>query len=210
MRKILVLLLGIGLSVSSALAQLASTTSLVGNVGDQGGAAMAGVQVVAVNEGTAEKISTVTSSEGYYSFQFVKVGTYTITASQAGFQTLTKASIRVETNQTVRTDFAMTVGRVTEKVMVTAEQPPLSTDDATLSEIVSTKATVDLPVSGRNALRLAAITPGVLPGFKSPATNPGGGEDLVAAGTREIQNSVSLDGVSIMNNLGSQVTFRPS
>jgi hypothetical protein len=210
MRKSLLLLLGVGLSVGNTMAQLASTTSLVGNISDQGGAAMAGVQVLAVNEGTAEKISAVTGSEGYYSFQFVKVGTYTITASQAGFQTLTKTSIRVETNQTVRTDFAMTVGRVTEKVMVSAEPPPLATDDATLSETISTKATVDLPVSGRNALRLAAITPGVLPGFKSPATNPGGGEDLVAAGTREIQNSVSLDGVSIMNNLGSQVTFRPS
>jgi len=92
----------------------------------------------------------------------------------------------------------MNVGQLTEKVMVTAQPPPLATDDATLSEIIGSTATVDLPVSGRNALRLAAITPGVLPGFKNPATNPGGGEDLVAAGTREIQNSVSLDGVSII------------
>src|SRR5690348_1212712 len=104
----------------------------------------------------------------------------------------------------------MSIGQVNEKVVVTAQPPPISTDDATLSEIISAKATVDLPVSGRDALRLAAITPGVLPGFKNPATNPGGGEDLVAAGTREIQNSISLDGVSVMNNLGSQVTFRPS
>jgi hypothetical protein len=208
--KRLLLLLGFGFCVGNAFAQSASTTSLVGNISDQNGAAMPGVQIVAVNEGTSEQLTTATNSEGYYSFQFVKVGTYTMTASRTGFQTLTKTGVRVETNQIVRTDFNLIVGQLTEKVMVTAQPPPLATDDATLSEIIGSKATVDLPVSGRNALRLAAITPGVLPGFKNPATNPGGGEDLVAVGTREIQNSVSLDGVSIMNNLGSQVTFRPS
>src|SRR5690242_893716 len=210
MPKVFALLLSLGFLVNQASAQLASTTSLVGNVNDQAGAVMSGVRVTAINDATAESYTAVTNKDGYYSFQFVKVGTYTITASQSGFQMLTKQGIRVETNQTVRTDFTMSIGQVNEKVVVTAQPPPISTDDATLSEIISAKATVDLPVSGRNALRLAAITPGVLPGFKNPATNPGGGEDLVAAGTREIQNSISLDGVSVMNNLGSQVTFRPS
>jgi len=96
--KSLLLLLGFGFCVSNAFAQLASTTSLVGNVSDQGGATMADVQVVAMNEGTSEQLTTTTNSEGYYSFQFVKVGNYTITASRTGFQTLTKAGVHVETN----------------------------------------------------------------------------------------------------------------
>ena len=194
----------------NAYGQLASTTSLVGNVSDQAGAVLQGANVNASNEGTGEKYTAAVNADGYYSFPFVQIGTYKITVSAPGFETLSKTGIRVETNQTVRTDFVMQVGQVTEQVVVSAQPPPVMTDDATLSEIVSRKATVDLPVNGRDALRLASITPGVLPGFKSSATNPGGGEDLVAAGTREIQNSISLDGVSIMNNLGSQVTFRPS
>lgn len=210
MSKVLVLLFCIGLMAGNALAQLASTTSLVGNITDQGGAVIVGAQLTALNQETAETYTSVANSEGYYSFQFVKRGTYTITASQPGFQTFTKTNIRIETNQTIRTDFTLNIGEVNEKVIVTAQPPPIATDDATLSETIGAKATVDLPINGRNALKLAAITPGVLPGFKNPATNPGGGEDLVAAGTREIQNSISLDGVSIMNNLGSQVTFRPS
>src|SRR5690349_5237700 len=139
MPKVFALLLSLGFLVNQASAQLASTTSLVGNVNDQAGAVMSGVRVTAINDATAESYTAVTNKDGYYSFQFVKVGTYTITASQSGFQMLTKQGIRVETNQTVRTDFTMSIGQVNEKVVVTAQPPPISTDDATLSEIISAK-----------------------------------------------------------------------
>ena len=35
------------------------------------------------------------------------------------------------------------------------------------------------------------------------------GEDFIGAGTREIQNSMSLDGISIMNNLITTTPTRP-
>ena len=55
-------------------------------------------------------------------------------------------------------------------------------------------------MNGRNALMLATTTPGVLPGTKGTQGVPPG-QDFIGAGTREIQNSMSLDGISIMNNL---------
>ncbi|MEJ7608873.1 MAG: hypothetical protein WKF37_22015 [Bryobacteraceae bacterium] len=45
---------------------------------------------------------------------------------------------------------------------------------------------------------------------QNPDQQPGGGEGFIGAGTREIQNSLSMDGVSIMNNLITTTTFRPS
>jgi hypothetical protein len=48
---------------------------------------------------------------------------------------------------------------------------------------------------------LALSTPGVILGPKSSATGTPPGIDFVGAGTREIQNSMSLDGISIMSNL---------
>lgn len=198
------------LASACAYAQLATTTSLVGTVADSGGAVMGGVAITAVNTGTREQYTTTTNNEGSYNFQFVKIGTYDITATHSGFESITKKGVLVETNQVVRTDFAMRVGQVSEKIEVTAEAPPIATDEASLSEVINTKKTVDLPLNGRDTLKLAITTPGVLPGLKSPAGNPGGGEDFVAAGVREIQNSVSMDGVSIMNNLITTTTFRPS
>ena len=190
-------------------AQLASTTALVGTVIDSTGAPVAGATVTALNEGTREVSTTKTSNEGYYDFQFVKTGTYTITTEQAGFDVLSKTGIVVATNQTARTDFTLKVGQVSEKVIVTADAPPIATDNPVLSEVIDTARTEDLPLNGRDTLRLAITTPGVIPGLKNPAGNPGGGEGFIGAGTREIQNSVSLDGVSIMNNLITTTTFRP-
>jgi hypothetical protein len=196
--------------VPASFAQLASTTALVGNVTDSAGAGIPGAKVTVVNSATGEVYTAVTGNDGAYQVQFVKIGTYSITAARDGFQSFTKSGVHVESNQTVRTDFAMQIGTVSEKMTVTAEAPPITTDDATLSQTINNRQTVDLPLNGRDALKLAVMTPGVLPGVKSPAGNPGGGEDFIAAGTREIQNSVSLDGVSIMNNLITTTTFRPS
>lgn len=195
---------------SLSWAQLASTTSLVGNVTDGSGAFMTNVTVRVVNEETKDEYTATTNNEGFYSFQFVRVGVYAVTASAPGFQTLTKKGILVEENQSKRTDFVLTLGRVEQVIEVTAGTPPIATDDPTLSETIGVKQTVDLPINGRDSLKLATITPGVLPGLKSGASNPGLGEDFEAAGAREIQNNVSLDGVSIMNNLASQATFKPS
>src|SRR5205807_1086138 len=49
----------------------------------------------------------------------------------------------------------------------------------------------------------------VLPGVKSSATGVPPGEDFIGAGTREIQNSMTLDGISIMNNLITTTPTRP-
>ena len=194
----------------SVHAQLASTTSLVGNIIDSSGAAMTGVSLTATNQGTNESYAAVTNSSGYYEIRFVKVGTFNITAEKAGFAEIEKAGVIVEENQIVRTDFTMQVGQVSQTLTVTATTPPIVTDDPTISETVSLRATEDLPLNGRDSLRLATVTPTVLPGLKNPAANPGGGEDFIAAGTREVQNTVSLDGISIMNNLISTSTLRPS
>ena len=198
------------LGVNAGFGQLASTTSLVGNVTDTAGAAISGAEVTAKNTETAEILRARTNGEGHYDFQFVRNGTYDISVSQSGFETVVKQGVPVAVNQTVRNDFTLAVGQVTQQVVVTADVPPISTEDATLTEVIGAKAVTELPLNSRNALRLAITVPTVIPGRKSASGNPGGGEGYIGAGTREIQNSVSMDGVSIMNNLITTTTFRPS
>lgn len=192
------------------MAQLATTTKLVGNVTDASGAPVAGVSVSAVNTGTQDTYQAVTGEDGLYSFEFVRIGTYNVKAQKEGFQTLVHQNVTVNANQTVRTDFALQVGQLTQQVQVVAENPPISTDDAAVKEIIETKAITDLPLSGRDPLQLAITTPGVIQGPKSSTSGIPPGEDFIGAGTREIQNSISLDGVSIVNNLITVASFHPS
>src|SRR5579871_296444 len=63
------------------------TASISGTVKDSSGASIAGAKVTATNVGTAISVSQPTNGQGYYSFQSLPLGTYTIEVEQAGFKT---------------------------------------------------------------------------------------------------------------------------
>src|SRR4051812_41407239 len=101
----------------SAIAQLATTTSLVGNVADSSGRAIANAKVTAVETRTLATLNSTTNDQGYFSFEFIPVGEYSVSIEQPGFQKLTKTGIEVSNNQTVRTDFVLQVGQLTQSVI---------------------------------------------------------------------------------------------
>jgi hypothetical protein len=194
---------------AAASAQLATRTSLVGTVIDSTGRSVPDAKVTAVETRTQGTQTTTTNEQGYYSFEFVPVGEYSITVEQPGFQKVTKTGILVQINQTMRADFRLEVGSVSQAITVQSEVTAIKTDDAAVSEILSSRAVTELPLNGRNPMMLAVTTPGVLLGTKSSMTGIPPGNDFVGAGTREIQNSLSLDGISIMNNLITTTPTRP-
>ena len=192
------------LLTTSAWAQLASQTALVGTVTDSGGLVVPGAQVVAVNMGTKDTYETTTNSEGYYNIQFVRPGKYEVTVSMSGFQTFKATGVDVATNQVARTNAVLQVGQLTESVTVESAAQVLDTDRATISETIGERAIVDLPLSGRNVWNLASTTPGVLSGNNSDI-----GLSFRGAGQREIQNSLSLDGINSSSNLLAATSMRP-
>jgi Carboxypeptidase regulatory-like domain/TonB dependent receptor len=199
----------LALSAGSALAQNATTTSLVGTVADSTGKVVPGASVTAVNIGTHETYSTTTNEQGYYSIQFVRVGSYEVTVMQPGFQTSKETGIQVDINQVVRTDVTLKVGDVKQSITIEATAPAIATDDASISEIIGQRAVAELPLNGRDAIRLAITTPGVIAGMKNPNVTATG-EDFIGPGAREIQNSLSLDGISIVSNLITNTSIRPN
>ncbi|MDQ1470884.1 MAG: hypothetical protein QOJ99_2364 [Bryobacterales bacterium] len=210
MHRFLAISLSTLLLTAPTCAQLATNTSIVGRVADVTDAAISEAQITARNQDTGEILTSTTSEPGTYEFQFLKPGVYTITVQKSGFSTVSQKDVAVSANQTARADFSLKVGSVDTSVEITADIPPIKTDDASVSELITTRSTTELPLNGRNPIRLAATTPGVIPGLKTPSGNPGGGEGYIGAGLREITNSVSLDGVSLMNNLITTTTYRPS
>ena len=96
MMRRLSLALGVMLLLAtSAWAQLASQTALVGTVTDSGGLVVPGAQVVAVNTGTKDTYEATTNSEGYYNIQFVRPGRYEITVTIPSFQTFKATGVEV-------------------------------------------------------------------------------------------------------------------
>ncbi|MBI5283230.1 MAG: TonB-dependent receptor [Candidatus Solibacter usitatus] len=189
--------------------QLATTTSLVGTISDSTGKVIPRAKVTAVETSSATSYSTSTNEQGYYSIEFIRPGTYSVTVEQPGFQKTTSTGIEVSINQVVRTNVTLAVGALTQSVTVEAAVTAIKTDDASVSEVLSSRQIAELPLNGRDPMMLAVTTPGVLAGAKSSMTGIPPGNDFVGAGTREIQNSLSLDGISIMNNLITTTPTRP-
>src|SRR6266496_4266246 len=197
------LILGLFVATNAA-AQLASQTALVGTVTDSGGLVVPGAQVVAVNVGTKDTYEATTNSEGYYHIQFVRPGRYEITVRTSGFGPFKATGVEVPTNQVVRTNATLQVGAMTDAVTVEAKAQVLDTDRPTVSATINERAVVELPLNGRNVWNLAATTPGVLGGLTSDI-----GLSFRGAGQREIQNSLSLDGINSTSNLLAATSMRP-
>lgn len=197
----LVLVLGLA---AGAAAQLASQTALVGTVTDSGGGVLPGASVVATNVDAGDTYTTVTNAQGQYNIPAVRLGTYEITISLDGFQTFKATGVQVAGNQVVRRDAALPVGDLSETITVAAAAAVLQTDRAAVSQTVEKRAVVDLPMAGRNVWQMAATTPGVLQGTTSDI-----GLTFRGAGQRDIQNSLTLDGINASSNLLAATSVRP-
>src|SRR5262245_9995050 len=199
------LFLALGLLVAAnASAQLASQTALVGTLHVSAGLVVPAAQVVPINTGTTDTYEATTNADGYYNIQFVRTGTYTISVTVPGFQTFKSVGIQVGTNQVVRTNVVLQVGGVNESITVAGSTPIIDTDSAKISETIGEREVVDLALGGRNVWNLAAPTTGGLGRLDSDI-----GLSFRGAGQREIQNSLSLDGINSSANLLAATSMRP-
>lgn len=191
------------------MGQLANITSFVGTVTDSSGAVIANATISAVDVGTQRTYRVVTNSQGSFVVPFVQAGTYSVSATANGFKTQVKTGLVVLNDQTVRVAFELAVGQASQTVTVTGVAPAISTDTPDVAETLTTQQITNLPLNGRDALMLATTTPGVIQGFKQNTVGAPG-EDFIGAGGREVQNDLTLDGISIMSNLVTKSNFHPS
>src|SRR5260370_39173986 len=75
----------LSLASGNAFAQATASGTIQGTVTDKSGAVVSGAQVVAKNKGTDLQRTSTTSDTGYYRFELLPVGIYTVTVSKTGF-----------------------------------------------------------------------------------------------------------------------------
>ena len=197
-------------AVVAGYGQVADNTSLVGTVTDATGATVPGAQIVGINRDTKVEYAGKTNAQGYYSIPFVLPGTYDVVVDLQGFRKVTETGVTVTLNLAARTDVVLTVGSANDAVTVSADTPVLSTDDAVIGETISQKQVENLPMNTRRVLELAATASNIIVGPKTSYTGVPPGADFIGAGTREVTNSLTLDGITIMNSLISTSPVTPN
>jgi hypothetical protein len=180
----------------SGLAQVDSGM-LVGTVRDSSGGVIVNAAVTATEVSTNIKVRMESDSGGNFTSPPLKVGTYTLVAEKAGFQSQTKPNITLQVQDRVRVDFELRVGSVTENVTITSDVPVIQTETSSLGHVVTASQMVDLPLNGRNYLDLATLSSGVV---RTEGTNGNAGGSFVANGTRGNLNNFMLDGIDNNSN----------
>ncbi len=135
---------------------------------------------------------------------------YDVTVEMQGFEKSVKTNATVVINQATRDDFTMKVGSESTEVTVSANTPAIQTDDARLGETVAEEMIQDLPVSGNNPLNLAATQSNVTVSGTNPLTGNPPGVQISGAGNRGVNNGITLDGITIMNDLIVTTTITPN
>src|SRR5437588_3395350 len=133
----LVLCLGILIMSSvTAIGQL-TTGTITGTVTDQSGAAVPGATVSLKNTDTGISRTVQTGENGKYDALSLPAGSYEISASLSGFQTMVHTGFSLAVGQNVAVDFSLRVGSVSEAVTVTGETAQVETTTATVSNLVA-------------------------------------------------------------------------
>jgi hypothetical protein len=148
------------LFAAAAHAQTAGTATLLGNITDSTGAAVAGARVSVVNPETQASLATMSTTEGAYQVPYLAPGTYTVTVESSGFKRYIHEGLVVRTGEVPRLDVQLEVGAVTESVQVTGAAPLLDTETATSGQVLDGDLLVKVPVSQKRAIRILFYMPG--------------------------------------------------
>ena len=138
------------------------TGGLRGAVRDTQGV-IPGASVTLTNQETNIARETVTNAVGEYAFPAVQPGTYMVSGSLPGYQTLQRDGITIGTQQFVTIDILLQVGAVEETILVTADSPLIQVSNASTGDVLSRVEFDELPAPGRNAFLVAITVPTVNP-----------------------------------------------
>jgi hypothetical protein len=172
----------------------------VGHIVDPSNAAIPGAIVEARNAGTNIVQRAVTNETGDFVITPVFAGSYTLSVTATGFQKATTKVVEVQVGQIARQDLILPIGTANTVVEVTTTAPLLSTDSATVGQVITNKQIVELPVNGRGFYRLAQLTPGAAllpPTGNSLAIRPEVVNGNVISGIRGSATSFLMDGVDV-------------
>ena len=132
----------------SARAQ-ATTGTFTGAVTDPTGAVIPNATVTATNEATNVATSRTTSTDGLYTLPNLLPGFYTVKAEASGFKSLVNQHIELTVGYTQKVDFKLEVGQTTQAITVEGQAPLVSTEQDTMSQLVTARQVQNRPFKGR-------------------------------------------------------------
>jgi len=190
-----------GLGILFFLASLswaqAYRSGLNGTVTDPSGRVLPAVQVVALQNATGLRREAASSAGGTYEIPELPVGTYSITFTHAGFQSLRFDDVVQKLGETRTLNATLRVAGAKEQVEVLADPPSLDQTTNTLGTDIERKQAQELPLNGQNWATLTALGPAAVD--TSGSTGGGNQRSIRFAGRGRDDNNFTYDGIDATN-----------
>jgi len=165
---------------------------VTGRISDPTGAAIPTAQITLTSTATNAVRTTVSTDSGDYSFPAVAPGSYSVKVEKTAFKAATSTNVEVQIQQTVRLDFTLQVGQVSESVEVSASAQMLQAENVSLGTVIENKQVTELPLNGRNYLGLVALA------SNANTLSPASGQAAGRQGGDRSSQSISVGGNRIM------------
>ena len=202
--------------VSALPASAQNFGQITGIVADPTGGVLVGATVTVTNTQTAATATQQANTAGIYVFPNLLPGIYNVKVEMDGFRIAARNAVELQIQQTIRLDFRLELGSLSETVTATGTAPMLNTEDVTLGTVIENRRIVELPLNGRNFLKMVELTPNVSASFSgSGSSGPRQGGDrsaqqLSIGGGRREWNYFTLDGINNTDVNFNSYIFLPS
>jgi hypothetical protein len=197
------IMLGLGLVLALPTALLAQG-AIGGSVKDSTGAVLPGVTVEASSDALIERTrSAVTDANGQYQIVNLRPGTYAVTFTLAGFNSLKREGLILTGANTLPVSVELSVGSVEETLTVTGASPVVDIQN-TRQQAVLTREVLDVIPRARNAQNTGMLLPGmVADGSANGVTHDVGGSSgenqvvLSIHGSQNNDQTLQMDGFPV-------------
>lgn len=190
-------LVALGVGLASTLNAQVNTAVVSGTVQDSTGAVIPGAKIDVLNAETGYARSATSGEQGFYSIQYVPVGTYTITCSSQGFSSMQSRAVLVA-GQALKLDFSMQAKSVNEQVVVTAEAPLIDASSSQDNSTLASHQILSLPLSHDNWANLLTQTTGSIKQTSSANSSQNLGVSL--NGLPSVGFNLTVDGTNAQND----------
>jgi hypothetical protein len=208
-------LIAVCLVLPAAASAQVTTADIVGRVTDASGGVLPGATITIENVGTHAVRTAPTNASGDYVFNLLPIGAYTVKIELLGFGSR-NSLVTLSAGDRTRVDAKLQVGTVAESITVTGESPLVQTDSSTVGTLINLKNVSDLPVNGRNFVRLVQAVPGAnegLPNSLASGTRPDDRRQTSAIsinGAGDNQNNQLIDGMDNNERAIGTIVVKPS
>ena len=185
----------------SAFAQ--TSQGITGLVTDTTGAVIPNAKVTVHNESTGLDHTVVTTATGNYSVPFLHPGVYDVHAEAANFKPVDKTAITLQTDQTVKVDFALSPGSVTQQVTVNASADVLDYSKPDRGDVVELDRVEQLPILAGDPFNIADLSAGVVNNLAVTNYNPYN-QTAQSLGIHGSGVELNIDGTTDLSMTGAQ------